>query len=54
MLFFPKGAKEPLYSLQSESKVAHYIEVVQKYEVFVVLDVITRYVFDPTKNKCYE
>jgi hypothetical protein len=27
--FFPKGEKEPLYSLQSGSKVAHYIEVVQ-------------------------
>jgi hypothetical protein len=28
--FFPKGEKEPLYSLRSGSKIAHYIEVVQK------------------------
>jgi glutaminase len=28
--FFSKGEKEPLYSLQSGSKVAHYVEVMQK------------------------
>jgi 3-phosphoglycerate kinase len=28
--FFAQGEKEPLYSIKSGSKVAHYIQVVQK------------------------
>jgi 3-phosphoglycerate kinase len=28
--FFAQGEKEPLYFIQSGSKVAHYIQVVQK------------------------
>jgi hypothetical protein len=35
-MFFPQGEKEPLYSIQSGSKVAHYKEVVQKLLWFLV------------------
>jgi hypothetical protein len=31
----PKGKKEPLHSIQSGSKVAHYIQLVQK-TIFIV------------------
>jgi hypothetical protein len=31
----PKGKKDPVYSIQSGSKVAHYIQVVQKSVIWV-------------------
>jgi hypothetical protein len=30
MVFLPMGKKEPLHSIHSGSKVAHYVQVVQK------------------------
>jgi hypothetical protein len=32
--FFAQGEKDPVYSIQSESKVAHYMQVVQKVIFF--------------------
>jgi hypothetical protein len=38
LFFFSKGEKEPLYFLKSGSKVAHYVEVVQKCFLLSQLD----------------
>jgi hypothetical protein len=47
LCFLPTGKKEPLYSIQSGSKVAHYTEVVQK--LFIILADPTNFV--PPQNQ---